>query len=81
VSYEHRRLGHDGLGDAPGTVIIDTGNTTLNYALGHVGTMPEATLRSARDEALLILGFSDKLLALKARQQFNVAGVQRVVSC
>ena len=62
-------------------MIIDTGNTTLNYALGRVGTTPAATLGDARDEALLILGFSDKLLALKARQQFNVAGIQRVVSC
>ena len=62
-------------------MIINTGNTTLNYALGHVGTTPVATLRNARDEALLILGFSDKLLALKARQQFNIAGIQRVVSC
>jgi hypothetical protein len=46
-------------------VIIDTGNTTLNCALGHVGTTPVATLRNARDEAPLILGF--KLLALKGR--------------
>jgi hypothetical protein len=41
-----RNSSHDDLVDAPGTVNIDIGKTTLYYVLGHGGTSDEVIERS-----------------------------------